>query len=544
MVGSVTWNADTGYSSGIAYNTSAPVWGVVQLNTSLAASIYQTLRSFGGHDGPINSYFIPNSAPAASSYLVRLHFAEILFLAPSARIFDVYLDGVLVLRSFQLPTPSTAVVAELYVPPSGVGGFQVTFARGPVGDPIINGIQVIPAAELYSISAESAAYGLVTERRISCGAGALYGPDEVGREWETGTAYVSAASDAVGVLNVNSTARPHTVAGADASPMLVPLQVYATVHVGAPPANAATPSNLTYSFNVTANAAYTVKLHFVEFQASAAGQRLLTVSLNAQAQPGSVDIFARVGAKSALVQTYDVAESASSTLTVSIGASASAEIPTPTVSAIEILRVLPASTAADRLVQTSSPPAPQYMPLPLRHMASKVLQGAALGAVLALVLTASAVGAAVAVLCLRSGSGGAHDKERPKELLDLLLGQPGKGGKKKAGGAEAGAAPQVWTGRMRGLRAAAASEAGSDGQRTSDRRKTRAYSLEELSAATDNFAESNVLGKGGFGIVYRGRMQSGHMVAVKRLSLDSQQGEREFLTEVRRPPASLPAPAS
>ncbi|WOL19681.1 hypothetical protein Cni_G28483 [Canna indica] len=63
----------------------------------------------------------------------------------------------------------------------------------------------------------------------------------------------------------------------------------------------------------------------------------------------------------------------------------------------------------------------------------------------------------------------------------------------------------------------------------------RRFTLRELRAATENFSSRNVLGKGGFGHVYRGRMADGTVVAVKRLRADavgSGAGEAQFRTEV------------
>ncbi|GLT61395.1 hypothetical protein SLA2020_341060 [Shorea laevis] len=58
------------------------------------------------------------------------------------------------------------------------------------------------------------------------------------------------------------------------------------------------------------------------------------------------------------------------------------------------------------------------------------------------------------------------------------------------------------------------------------------FSYAELGAATDNFNPSNKLGEGGFGPVYKGKLSDGRVVAVKQLSVASQQGKSQFVTEI------------
>lgn len=60
----------------------------------------------------------------------------------------------------------------------------------------------------------------------------------------------------------------------------------------------------------------------------------------------------------------------------------------------------------------------------------------------------------------------------------------------------------------------------------------RWYSLKELEMATAGFSEENVVGEGGYGIVYRGVLQDGSVVAVKNLLNNKGQAEKEFKVEV------------
>uniref|UniRef100_A0A804KLM1 non-specific serine/threonine protein kinase n=1 Tax=Musa acuminata subsp. malaccensis TaxID=214687 RepID=A0A804KLM1_MUSAM len=59
------------------------------------------------------------------------------------------------------------------------------------------------------------------------------------------------------------------------------------------------------------------------------------------------------------------------------------------------------------------------------------------------------------------------------------------------------------------------------------------FQFRELQVATNNFSSKNLLGKGGFGNVYKGQLQDGTLVAVKRLKDgNAAGGEIQFKTEV------------
>ncbi|KAL4586146.1 hypothetical protein LXL04_010778 [Taraxacum kok-saghyz] len=62
--------------------------------------------------------------------------------------------------------------------------------------------------------------------------------------------------------------------------------------------------------------------------------------------------------------------------------------------------------------------------------------------------------------------------------------------------------------------------------------QTGVFTYRQIKAATDKFADSNKLGEGGFGSVYKGTLLDGTLIAVKQLSSKSKQGNREFVNEI------------
>ncbi|CAJ2672271.1 unnamed protein product [Trifolium pratense] len=74
------------------------------------------------------------------------------------------------------------------------------------------------------------------------------------------------------------------------------------------------------------------------------------------------------------------------------------------------------------------------------------------------------------------------------------------------------------------------SQVGRHGGMESQMRDTRRFAMEELSHATKNFSDKNLIGEGKFGEVYKGLLQDGMLVAIKKRHAATSQ---EFVDEVR-----------
>lgn len=73
---------------------------------------------------------------------------------------------------------------------------------------------------------------------------------------------------------------------------------------------------------------------------------------------------------------------------------------------------------------------------------------------------------------------------------------------------------------------------GSDQGKGSKGSGARSFTFRDLATATRNFRETNLLGEGGFGRVFKGRLETREIVAVKQLNHDGLQGYQEFIVEV------------
>ncbi|MCD7452818.1 putative serine/threonine-protein kinase pbl7 [Datura stramonium] len=89
---------------------------------------------------------------------------------------------------------------------------------------------------------------------------------------------------------------------------------------------------------------------------------------------------------------------------------------------------------------------------------------------------------------------------------------------------------QLGSGKLKAKNLLGSKEYVKDGE--SGQIAAKIFTFRELAAATRNFRGDCLLGEGGFGRVYKGRLDSNQIVAIKQLDRNGLQGNREFLVEV------------
>ena len=135
--------ADEDFSTGgTTYSVTTPIVIPASVTDAAPEAVYQDARQGAG------TYTIPGLT-AGTSYIVRLHFAELYFSAAGNRVFNVTINGTAVLTNFDIFAASggqyTAVVEQFTATPNSSGDIVIAFTA-VTDQPMINGIEVFGAS--------------------------------------------------------------------------------------------------------------------------------------------------------------------------------------------------------------------------------------------------------------------------------------------------------------------------------------------------------------------------------------------------------------
>ena len=273
------FSADMDFAGGTTVGTASTVVTSGVVNPAPQA-VYQSNR-YGNF-----TYTIPNLT-ASAAYTVRLHFAETYWTQIGQRTFNVNINSQPMLTKFDIIAAAggtdKAVVQQFSVNADATGTIAIQFSS-VVDQAQVNGIEVLGAA---APTPTATAAGNV---QINAG-GPAVAPFSADMDFTGGTTVTSGNTIVTsGVTNP------------------APQAVYQSNRYG----------NFTYTIpNLTANAAYTVRLHFAETYWTKAGQRTFNVSINTQSVLTNFDIIAAAGAANkAVVQQFSATASATGAITI------------------------------------------------------------------------------------------------------------------------------------------------------------------------------------------------------------------------------------
>lgn len=303
------------------------------------------------------------------------------------------------------------------------------------------------------------------------------------------------------------------------SEIIAPVDVYRTARRMGPNPEVNIKFNLTWVFPVDANFTYIVRLHFSEFQVSKTNQRVFDIFINNQTAQQAADVLAWADAKEGVPVYKDFAVYANEgkgdgDLWVALHPSVSMkpEFYDVILNGLEIFKV---NDTSGNLA------GPNPVPSRFQENTNDGQEPRSFGK-----SQSVNVGAIVGGI-----AGGVDGFGLVVGVLIFL-----KRHKRNSSGRRCNSPvwlPLYGSSRSSGTKSTLSGKSsGSSKISTLGGGLCRHFSLSDIKYATKNFHESQVIGVGGFGKVYRGVIDGRTEVAIKRSNPSSEQGVHEFQTEI------------
>ncbi|XP_042498731.1 receptor-like protein kinase THESEUS 1 [Macadamia integrifolia] len=339
---------------------------------------------------------------------------------------------------------------------------------------------------------------LETVFRLNMG-GPLLTPqnDTLGRIWENDMKYLHVNSSAVNVLVNPSTIR-YTMS---VTSEIAPNWVYATAESMGDPNVPNQNFNVTWVFPVDPNFMYFIRLHFCDIVSRTLYDLVFNAYINSDTAISSLDLSTLTGNLATPYYKDFISNSSidSDTITVSVGPDTMADITGAILNGLEIMKISNDARSLDGLISVEG-----LLPKSSKNSKIGIIVGAALG-------TLATVGLIAFCYCCLIVHRSKTTHQGPSWLPLPLYGNSQTMTKVSTTSQKSG------TGSCISL---ASSNLG------------RLFMFQEIMDATNRFDESLLLGVGGFGKVYKGTLEDGTEVAVKRGNPRSEQGLAEFRTEI------------
>ncbi|XP_027120814.1 receptor-like protein kinase ANXUR1 [Coffea arabica] len=465
---------------------------------------------------------------------IRLHFYPSSYnnLSSSNGFFSVTAHGFTLLNNFSALITAQAltqayIVREYNIVPIQTGILNLTFTPSPAYNgsfAFVNGIEIISTPELFQAaplvgfseqSVEVEQNTVQTLIRLNVGGQYIPASDDSGlsRTWYDDSPYLFGAAFGV-TSQADENVRINYPTGLPE--YIAPVNVYDTARSMGPDPKVNQNFNLTWVFQVDPNYTYLVRFHFCDYQMSKVNQRVFAIFINNQTAFPDADVIGWASAKGVPVYkdfTIHVSDrSGDEQLWVALQPNQTSvpEFYDVILNGLEIFKI---NDTKGSLAGPNPVPSPLATPMesePKQFAPSKSRKtGLILGAV-----GGAAVGFALVIgfvaflrrrkrMALGESSSIAgwlpiYDSSRSSETGTTISGKScGSSRISNIGGS-----------------------------------LCRRFSLAEIKNGSMNFSESQVIGVGGFGKVYRCFVDGGTEVAIKRANPSSEQGVHEFRTEI------------
>ncbi|KAG8364980.1 hypothetical protein BUALT_Bualt18G0055000 [Buddleja alternifolia] len=440
---------------------------------------------------------------------VRLHFYPLPSHNLSSASISVVTEDFVLLHNFSFSTYNGTYLFKEYLVNVTSNTLSVSFIPGNNSVAFVNAIEVVSVPEnlipdqAVGVSPSGPLRGLSglaleTVYRLNMGGPLITAQnDTLGRTWENDVKYLHVNSSAVNV-SVNPSNIKYS---ASVSAEIAPNYVYATAETMGDANVANVNFNITWVFLVDPDFSYFIRVHFCDIVSNSLNSLIFNLYINTDIAFNGLDLSNQAGNldvpyyRDFLSRVSDD----SNTLTVSVGPDTNIDITNAIMNGLEIMKI---SNEARSLTGLS----PVETLLVKTHKKGKmgIIIGPAVGGVAALAFIG------LCYLCLASR------RSKPAQQGSSWLPLPLYGNSLTL--------TKMSTTSQKSGTASCISLASSN--------LGRLFTIQEIMEATNKFDESLLLGVGGFGRVYKGTLEDGTKLAVKRGNPRSEQGLAEFRTEI------------
>lgn len=483
-------------------------------------ALHKTARFF-------NSTSVYNFTVVSGSYYVRLHFYPFSFgsFSVNESSFDVTANNLKLVSKFNVPSEIlwknmrsksnlTSLVKE-YMVVVGDGGLGIEFTPGANSFAFVSAIEVILVLdEMFAEPVKKVGGGDVKNPlslrdrgmemmyRLNVGGPEIVSSKDwnLSRKWESDERFMFNVDASFTISNTSDV----SYASMNES-FIAPLLVYETARTMTNNQVVDKKFNISWRFDVHPNFDYLVRLHFCDFTSEKPNQRIFKVYINNKTAAQNYDVFAQAkGRNKGYHEDFvDMVSQKIDTLWLQLGPDAMNSAPgsDAILNGLEIFKLGRNGNLAHVLARFDADGEA------IAHNKPKSLWGP--------IIIGISIGLTIITICIGficfciHRKKAIHAKENPPGLRPLCLhgitGSTPNARAYKSASLANGAGATVRMGKM--------------------------FTFAEIRIATENFDESLIIGTGGFGKVYKGEI-NGELVAIKRAHPNSQQGLKEFETEI------------